>query len=83
MAEVGRYRLVSERPGMSEPLVATNVAPLPRYAEHQYVSTACLHGLHERCGTMQHDRGELGVPRCKFCDSPCACPVCNHDGGAS
>lgn len=33
---------------------------------HHYVSTACQHGLHERC------RRE-----CKFCKAKCACE-CGH-----
>ena len=30
--------------------------------EHDYLSTACYHGLHVRCRL-----------RCKFCDTPCRC----------
>ena len=50
---------------------------------HRYISTSCLHGLHERCGTMQHDRGDAGVPHCKFCPAVCACPVCDHAAQAA
>jgi len=32
---------------------------------HDYLSTSCLHGLHERCA-------EKGA-RCKFCAAPCRC----------
>lgn len=35
---------------------------------HHYVSTACLHGLHDRCRRT-----------CKFCDTPCRCVDCDHD----
>ena len=37
-------------------------------ADHQYVSTACLHGLHQRC-----------IETCKFCGEPCLCE-CEHPG---
>lgn len=35
-------------------------------AGHEYVSTACLHGIHSRC-----------VRSCKFCGAPCRCG-CDH-----
>lgn len=38
----------------------------PVRAEHDYLSTACLHGLHDRCRL-----------RCKFCYAECRCP-CGH-----
>lgn len=31
--------------------------------EHDYLSTACFHELHEACRK-----------RCKFCENPCRCP---------
>ncbi len=31
-------------------------------AKHVYVSTACQHGLHDRCRQQ-----------CKFCETPCLC----------
>lgn len=34
---------------------------------HSYVSTACHHGLHERCRIT-----------CKFCEAVCRCAVCKH-----
>lgn len=34
---------------------------------HNYVSTACEHGLHEHCRRV-----------CKFCEADCLCPYCNH-----
>ena len=37
--------------------------------EHEYVSTACLHGIHSRCALT-----------CKFCGSPCQCG-CEHSSG--
>jgi hypothetical protein len=33
---------------------------------HEYMSTACMHGIHSRCLQM-----------CKFCDAPCQCD-CDH-----
>lgn len=45
---------------------------------HNYLSTACLHGLHDRCGEKQAERGEDGPPHCKFCDAPCRCE-CHGD----
>jgi hypothetical protein len=45
---------------------------------HVYLSTSCLHGLHEYCRseTGRADGGETWVKkpsRCKFCDAPCVC----------
>lgn len=34
-------------------------------SDHQYVSTACQHDLHDRCRKV-----------CKFCDAMCGC-VCH------
>jgi len=45
---------------------------------HVYVSTACLHGLHDRCGVQQLGRGDLSAPHCKYCDAVCACTDCDH-----
>ena len=50
----------------------------PRNLVHVYMSTACLHGLHDRCGVAQLGRGDQGAPHCKFCDAVCACPDCRH-----
>lgn len=36
-------------------------------SEHIYVSTACLHGLHDKCRLI-----------CKYCNSPCECADCDH-----
>lgn len=41
--------------------------------EHSYRSTACFHGFHKRCGVLQHKRGDLGTPHCKYCPSKCNC----------
>lgn len=38
----------------------------PSHIEHDYLSTACLHGLHDRCRL-----------RCKFCYTECEC-TCGH-----
>jgi len=43
-------------------------------SEHDYLSTACFHELHEECGKQQHDRGDDGSPHCKWCDAECVCP---------
>ncbi len=48
---------------------------------HPYLSTACFHGQHDQCGRAQHDRGERGLPHCKFCTAVCSCPVCRHGEG--
>lgn len=47
-----------------------DLAEAMRAAPHAYVSTACLHGLHDRCRLV-----------CKFCSAPCSCgdPECSHD----
>jgi hypothetical protein len=34
---------------------------------HDYVSTACQHGQHERCRKT-----------CKFCQTPCCCTECSR-----
>ncbi len=47
---------------------------------HVYMSCACLHGLHEQCGRLQHERGDVGAPHCKFCPAVCLCPACRHPG---
>jgi hypothetical protein len=47
---------------------------------HFYLSTACLHGEHDACGKLQHDRGECGSPHCKYCPEVCVCPRCRHRG---
>ena len=39
-------------------------------SEHKYVSTACQHGIHERCRLV-----------CKFCDQSCRCN-CGHEFAA-
>lgn len=43
-------------------------------SEHDYLSTACHHGLHPRCRRT-----------CKFCDTPCRCDChqrSRHPSGA-
>jgi len=35
---------------------------------HDYLSTACFHGLHELCRQT-----------CKYCSSPCLCQDCKHN----
>jgi hypothetical protein len=51
--------LVRELPdGQWEPIDTGPASP----TEHRYLSTACLHGLHDRCRRT-----------CKFCNAPCQC----------
>lgn len=45
-----------------EQLQRYTTLPVP---PHDYFSTSCLHGLHERCA-------EKGA-QCKFCAAPCRC----------
>lgn len=47
--------------------------------EHEYLSTACFHGIHDYCGCKQRERGDTTPPHCKFCDSPCLCPCHRGD----
>lgn len=47
------------------------LADPPRPERHHYVSTACQHGLHDRCRRT-----------CKFCETGCACG-CGHPSGDS
>jgi hypothetical protein len=42
----------------SKPVIKT-----PPATVHDYLSTACFHGLHDRCRLT-----------CKFCAVPCRCP---------
>ena len=55
------------------------VPDVPAAADHEhpggYLSTACLHELHEpECGAAQRARGYVGHPTCKFCGAKCVCP---------
>jgi hypothetical protein len=63
---------------MAGQVTVTNVVPMEEGDAHHYVSTACLHGEHRQCGVKQLARGDLGPPHCKYCESVCACPVCDH-----
>lgn len=49
--------------------------------EHIYLSTACLHGAHDYCGSRYNAYTlEPKKPAtCKYCDSRCVC-VCHDDG---
>lgn len=40
---------------------------------HDYLSTACLHGLHEHCNAMVGYAGAKRPAQCKFCDARCRC----------
>lgn len=65
------------------------------FGRHLYLSSYCLHGLvagsrtvrgralHGECGAKQRERGEVGAPHCKSCDSVCLCPFCRHRKGSS
>lgn len=57
------------------------LADWPNTVVHAYLSCACLHGFHDECGRLQHERGDEGAPHCKFCPAVCLCPVCRHAGG--
>jgi len=46
--------------------------------EHIYLSTACLHDLHEQCGCRQRERGDVSPAHCKYCAAECICP-CHAD----
>lgn len=50
---------------------------------HEYLSTACTHGLMEEMASGQSVDSvayhHLCRRECKWCDAPCAC-LC-HDGG--
>lgn len=55
-----------------EPRRAFHVRGCPNdLVPHDYVSTACHHGLHEQCRLT-----------CKFCPTDCGCP-CHHVTHAS
>jgi hypothetical protein len=45
---------------------------------HWYLSTHCLHGQHDVCGAMQHQRGDTLDAHCKNCPAPCRCPEPGH-----
>ncbi len=53
--------------------------PQPRTPDsHVYRSTACLHGLHDRCASEKTLAGGPKVPAvCKWCSAPCVCD-CGH-----
>lgn len=58
------------------------VAPMP---EHEYLSTACLHGEHDYCAATQAEDAEGWLfsrrpAQCKFCQAPCVCPC--HAGAS-
>ena len=57
---------------MTEP-----IAPV----EHRYLSTACLHGIHEHCQAKVNLEGEPKLPgTCKWCGSRCVCDYVAPDG---
>lgn len=84
---VQRLREVVSHPGQTDPgAAADETLSQPEMTQdgHVYLSTSCLHGLHDRCGAGKvqlglkkpGDNGLTGlkVPaRCKFCAAPCVC----------
>lgn len=47
---------------------------------HLYLSTACLHEIHDYCKSPKKLGGEDKVPAtCKWCGTPCVCP-CHQPG---
>lgn len=67
----GSYYGPNIRPQMDALEAALGAAPEPVIPkeEHVYISTACYHGLHDRCRQS-----------CKFCSTPCQCS-CGHKAG--
>lgn len=44
------------------------------YVQHVYLSTACLHEIHEHCKSPKALDGEDKLPAtCKWCATPCVC----------
>jgi hypothetical protein len=43
---------------------------------HHYLSTACLHGIHDDCDidTRRYDGTRKTAATCKYCRAPCVCP---------
>jgi hypothetical protein len=42
--------------------------------DHEYLSTACLHGRHSYCAAAERPDGTPKVPgSCKFCQAACVC----------
>lgn len=50
--------------------MTTDLVNLPL---HAYLSTACLHGRHERCDSMIGVDGTKRPATCKYCDARCVC----------
>lgn len=70
-----------EKPQVNARRTASDV---PAAADHEhpggYLSTACLHELHEpECGAAQRARGDNSHPHCKYCGAKCVCGC--HTGG--
>jgi len=53
--------------------------PTPGAHPGGYLSTACLHGLHEYCNSYTGAAGTKIPAQCKFCGAPCRCqhPDCH------
>ncbi len=48
--------------------------------EHFYLSTGCLHGVHEHCNSSVSITGGSKVPGvCKWCPGLCVCPCHTHE----
>lgn len=65
-------------------MTGADAAPLA-VVPHVYLSTACLHGVHDYCRSEQSrcDGHPKAPGRCKFCPAVCLCPVCRHHGATS
>ena len=62
---------------VGEPFYPTDTPVVKTFAagEHYYLSTACLHGVHDYCGSRETFGGKPKKPHtCKFCDAQCICP---------
>lgn len=51
----------------------------PDEADHEYLSTSCLHDRHDYCASMTGFQGAKRPARCKFCDAACICPCHQAD----
>lgn len=41
---------------------------------HVYLSTACLHSIHDHCNAKVNLEGDPKLPQtCKWCDAKCVC----------
>jgi hypothetical protein len=80
---VPRFMLLSEREAIAnsvyDELVAGGIEIRVAGPEHDYLSTACLHGEHGYCQGTEGQAGPKTPGKCKFCDAACRCAC--HQGG--